>query len=70
MAAAPGLAVGPAHVVAPQHFDYPATGEGAAAERQRLDASLAAVRADIEALIARSEASALREIFLTHLEML
>ncbi|WP_273806426.1 MULTISPECIES: phosphoenolpyruvate--protein phosphotransferase [unclassified Pseudomonas] len=70
VAAAPGLAVGPAHVVAPQHFDYPATGEGAAAERQRLDAALAAVRADIEALIARSEASALREIFLTHLEML
>ena len=56
--------------VAPQHFDYPATGEGAAAERQRLDTALAAVRADIEALIARSEASALREIFLTHLEML
>lgn len=70
IAAAPGLAVGPAYVVAQQHFDFPAEGEGAAAETERLEAALAAVRTEIDALISRSEAGAIRDIFLTHLEML
>jgi phosphocarrier protein FPr len=70
IAAAPGLAVGPAYVVAQQHFDFPSEGDGVAAETERLETALAAVRADIDALISRSEVGAIRDIFLTHLEML
>jgi phosphoenolpyruvate-protein phosphotransferase len=70
VAAAPGIAVGPAHVQVLAQFDYPEQGESPAAERQRLQAALGAVRADIEAMVQRSSVKAIREIFVTHLEML
>ena len=70
IAAAPGIAVGPAHVQVLADFDFPLRGESPAAERQRLQAALTAVRADIEALVQRSSVKAIREIFITHQEML
>ncbi|TWI54363.1 phosphocarrier protein FPr [Pseudomonas duriflava] len=70
IAAAPGLAVGPAYVIAEQRFDFAAEGEGVAVEMERLERALAAVRTEIDALITRSEAGPIRDIFLTHLEML
>jgi phosphocarrier protein FPr len=70
IAAAPGIAIGPAHVQVLQPFDYPLRGESSTIERQRLQASLADVRRDIQGLIERSQAKAIREIFITHQEML
>lgn len=45
-------------------------GESAAIERERLGQALADVRQDIQGLIERSKAKAIREIFITHQEML
>ncbi|MBW1247490.1 phosphoenolpyruvate--protein phosphotransferase [Pseudomonas tolaasii] len=70
IAAAPGIAIGPAHIQIQQVFDYPLRGESAAIERQRLHAALTDVRGDIQGLIARSTSKAIREIFITHQEML
>ncbi|OLS64939.1 phosphoenolpyruvate--protein phosphotransferase [Pseudomonas putida] len=70
VAAAPGIAAGPAHVQLLQHFDYPLRGESPAHERQCLDAALIQVRSDIDELIQRSDVGAIREIFVTHQEML
>ncbi|SQF95555.1 phosphoenolpyruvate-protein phosphotransferase [Paucimonas lemoignei] len=68
--ASPGIAIGPAHIHVLQAFDYPQQGESAAVEQQRLDDALIEVRQDIAGLIERSKAKAIREIFITHLEML
>ncbi|POA53517.1 MULTISPECIES: phosphoenolpyruvate--protein phosphotransferase [unclassified Pseudomonas] len=68
--AAPGIAIGPAHVQVQQAIDYPLRGESPAIERQRLQQALGEVREDIQGLIQRSQAKAIREIFITHLEML
>ncbi|WP_285961860.1 phosphoenolpyruvate--protein phosphotransferase [Pseudomonas tohonis] len=68
--ASPGIAIGPAHVGVARTFDYPARGETPASERKHLHQALAQVRAEIEALVQRSEVKAIREIFVTHLEML
>ncbi|POZ99337.1 phosphoenolpyruvate--protein phosphotransferase, partial [Pseudomonas sp. MWU12-2312b] len=70
IAAAPGIAIGPAHVQVLAQFDYPLRGESALVERQRLQQAMDLVRADIEGLIQRSKAKAIREIFITHQEML
>ena len=70
IAAAPGIAIGPAHVQIQQVFDYPLRGESSAIERQRLQDALAEVRRDIHGLIERSQSKAIREIFITHQEML
>ena len=70
IAAAPGIAIGPAHVQVLAQFDYPLRGESALVERQRLQQALDLVRADIDGLIQRSKAKAIREIFITHQEML
>ena len=70
IAAAPGIAVGPAHIQVPQTFDFPLRGESPPIERGRLQHALAEVRQDIEGLIQRSQAKAIREIFITHQEML
>ncbi|MHA6197254.1 phosphoenolpyruvate--protein phosphotransferase [Pseudomonas wadenswilerensis] len=70
VAAAPGIASGPAHVQLLQTFDYPLRGESPAVERQHLRAALDQVRIDIDELIQRSDVSAIREIFITHQEML
>ncbi|TLP63484.1 MULTISPECIES: phosphoenolpyruvate--protein phosphotransferase [Pseudomonas] len=69
VAAAPGIASGPAHVCVEREIDYPLRGESPAQERQKLRAALEAVHADLDALIKRSD-KAIGEIFLTHQEML
>jgi phosphocarrier protein FPr len=68
--ASPGIAIGPAHIQVLQAFDYPMQGESAAIERERLERALTEVRQDIQGLIQRSKAKAIREIFITHVEML
>lgn len=70
IAASPGIAIGPAHVHALPVLDYPLLGESHAAEQERLQLALAEVREDIQRLIQRSTAKAIREIFITHQEML
>ncbi|WP_321359317.1 phosphoenolpyruvate--protein phosphotransferase [Pseudomonas extremaustralis] len=70
IAAAPGIAIGPAHIQIQQVFDYPLRGESSSIERQRLQDALTEVRGDIQGLIERSQAKAIREIFITHQEML
>jgi len=70
VAAAPGIASGPAHVRVVREFDYPLRGESLPVERQRLQQALATVNAEIDALIRRSQAKAIGEIFITHQEML
>ncbi|MCF5505695.1 phosphoenolpyruvate--protein phosphotransferase, partial [Pseudomonas syringae] len=70
VSASPGIAVGPAHVQVLQTFDYPQKGESVAAERERLHSAIGEVRRDIENLIQRSKSKAIREIFITHQEML
>ena len=70
IAAAPGIAIGPAHIQIQQVFDYPLRGESSSIERQRLQDALTEVRGDIQSLIERSQAKAIREIFITHQEML
>ncbi|MFJ7884244.1 phosphoenolpyruvate--protein phosphotransferase [Pseudomonas sp. NPDC096917] len=68
--AAPGIAIGPAHIQVLQVFDYPLRGESSAVERERLQQAVGEVRQDIEGLIRRSQSKAIREIFITHQEML
>ncbi|MBD2837771.1 phosphoenolpyruvate--protein phosphotransferase [Pseudomonas sp. JM0905a] len=68
--AAPGIAVGPAHIHLRKEFDYPLRGESPGFERERLQRAIGHVRVDIEGLVLRSEAKAIRDIFITHLEML
>ncbi|MBT8768757.1 phosphoenolpyruvate--protein phosphotransferase [Metapseudomonas boanensis] len=68
--AAPGIAIGPAHIHVRKELDFPLRGESPTVERERLQQALAHVRGDIEALVLRSEVKAIREIFITHLEML
>jgi len=70
IAAAPGIAIGPAHIQVQQTFDYPLRGESSAIERQRLHSALGEVRRDIQGLIERNPSKAIREIFITHQEML
>ena len=70
IAAAPGIAIGPAHIQIQQVFDYPLRGESSSIERQRLQDALTEVRGDIQGLIERCRAKAIREIFITHQEML
>ncbi|MFJ3524872.1 phosphoenolpyruvate--protein phosphotransferase [Pseudomonas sp. NPDC090203] len=68
--AAPGIAVGPAHVHVLPVIDYPLKGQSQSVEHERLLSALAQVREDIGELIQRSTAKAIREIFITHQEML
>jgi phosphocarrier protein FPr len=70
IAAAPGIAIGPAHIQVLQIIDYPLRGESASIERERLIHAMAQVRRDIQGLIDRSKSKAIREIFITHQEML
>ena len=70
IAAAPGIAMGPAHVQVLQAFEFALRGESQGQERDRLQAALAQVRQDIDGLIQRAKAQAIREIFITHQEML
>ncbi|RAU49637.1 MULTISPECIES: phosphoenolpyruvate--protein phosphotransferase [unclassified Pseudomonas] len=68
--ASPGIATGPAHVQRLPVIEYPLRGESPGTERERLHGALVQVREDIGGLIQRSSAKAIREIFVTHQEML
>ncbi|QXH55894.1 phosphoenolpyruvate--protein phosphotransferase [Pseudomonas maumuensis] len=69
VAAAPGIASGPAHVQVEREIDYPLRGESPAQERARLRQAIDTVHADLQALVQRSD-KAIGEIFVTHQEML
>ena len=69
VAAAPGIACGPAHVCVEREIDYPLRGESPAQERSKLRQALEAVNADLHTLVQRSD-KAIGEIFVTHQEML
>ncbi|MBC3435544.1 phosphoenolpyruvate--protein phosphotransferase [Pseudomonas sp. BW16M2] len=69
VAAAPGIASGPAHVCVEREIDYPLRGESPGQERARLRAAIDKVHADLQALVQRSD-KAIGEIFVTHQEML
>jgi len=69
VAATPGIASGPAHVQVERDIDYPLRGESPAHERARLRQAIDTVRADLQALVQRSD-KAIGEIFVTHQEML
>ncbi len=70
VAAAPGIAIGPALVRIPQEFDYPQQGQGPALERQRLSQALAQVGAAIQRLVETTAEASVRDIFITHQAML
>lgn len=70
VAAASGIAIGPALVRTPLALDYPQRGHGLLAERQRLEQALAQVAADIQRLVEASTDASIRDIFVTHLAML
>ncbi|MDP2244463.1 phosphoenolpyruvate--protein phosphotransferase [Pseudomonas sp.] len=70
VAAAPGIAIGPALVRVPPVLDYPQQGQGAALERQRLSAALEQVNTDIQRLVEATAEANIREIFITHQAML
>ncbi|ASL25711.1 phosphoenolpyruvate--protein phosphotransferase [Azotobacter chroococcum] len=70
VAAAPGIAIGPALVRTPLELDYPQRGQGMLVELQRLDSALAQVTADIQRLIDNSTEANIRDIFITHQAML
>ncbi|NQD94517.1 phosphoenolpyruvate--protein phosphotransferase, partial [Pseudomonas sp. CrR25] len=70
VAAAPGIAIGPALVRLAPVCEYPQQGQGAALERRRLDQALARVDADIQRLVEATEAANVRDIFVTHQAML
>ena len=70
VAAAPGIAIGPALVRRLPSLTYSQTGQDAALERDRLDAALAAIEADIQHLVEATEDANVREIFITHQAML
>ncbi|HDS1735584.1 phosphoenolpyruvate--protein phosphotransferase [Pseudomonas sp. BP8] len=69
VAAAPGIASGPAHVCVEREIDYPLRGESPAQERSKLRSALEAVNNELHILVQRS-AKAIGEIFITHQEML
>lgn len=69
VAAAPGIASGPAHVCVEREIDYPLRGESPGQERARLRVAIDKVHADLQALVQRSD-KAIGEIFITHQEML
>ncbi|MGJ3440709.1 phosphoenolpyruvate--protein phosphotransferase [Pseudomonas sp. Je.1.5.c] len=69
VAAAPGIACGPAHLCVEREIDYPLRGESPVQERSKLRQALEAVNADLHTLVQRSD-KAIGEIFVTHQEML
>ncbi|RQE84538.1 PTS fructose transporter subunit IIA [Pseudomonas aeruginosa] len=70
IAASPGIVSGPAHVQVAQRFEFQPRGESPAHERERLLRAKRAVDEEIVGLVERSTVKAIREIFVTHREML
>lgn len=69
VAAAPGIASGPAHVCVERDIEYPLRGESPAQERARLRQAIDSVHSELQALVHGSD-KAIGEIFVTHQEML
>jgi phosphocarrier protein FPr len=70
VAAAPGIAIGPALVRVPPVLEYPQQGQGATLEQRRLSAALEQVSTDIQRLVEATAEANIREIFITHQAML
>jgi phosphocarrier protein FPr len=70
VAASPGIAVGPAYLHTVRSFSYAEHGVTPDLERGRLREAIQAARAELASLIHRSPVKAIREIFVTHQEML
>ena len=65
-----GLAFGPVHVIKPKIYQYERMGLSVKAEKEKLDIALHAVKNNIHQVIAKSEATEIKQIFQAHLEML
>jgi len=70
IAASSGLAFGPVHVIKPKVYQYERMGLSVKAEKENLDIALHAVKNNIHQVIAKAEASEIKQIFQAHLEML
>lgn len=70
IAASPGIASGPAYLQVVRRFEFAERGVSVEVERERLDAALAAISAEIEALVQRTGVKAIRDIFVTHQALL
>lgn len=70
IAASSGLAFGPVHVIKPKVYQYERMGLSVKAEKENLDIALHAVKNNIHQVIARADASEIKQIFQAHLEML
>lgn len=68
--ASAGLAFGPAHVVKPREFQYDRFGHSLKQESERLDIAIRQVKNSIRQFIAQTKLSAIKQIFMAHLEML
>ncbi|WP_454666430.1 phosphoenolpyruvate--protein phosphotransferase [Acinetobacter calcoaceticus] len=68
--ASSGLAFGPVHVIKPKIYQYERMGLSVKAEKEKLDIALHAVKNNIHQVIAKSEATEIKQIFQAHLEML
>lgn len=70
IAASSGLAFGPVHVIKPKVYQYERMGSGVKVEKENLDIALHAVKNNIHQVIAKADASEIKQIFRAHLEML
>ncbi|SUU03768.1 Phosphotransferase system, fructose-specific EI/HPr/EIIA components [Acinetobacter baumannii] len=70
IAASSGLAFGPIHVIKPKVYQYERMGSGVKVEKENLDIALHAVKNNIHQVIAKADASEIKQIFRAHLEML
>lgn len=70
IAASTGLAFGPAHVVKPRKFSYARLGHSFKEETEKLEIALHQVKNSLRQFIAHTEAAAIKQIFMAHLEML
>lgn len=70
IAASTGLAFGPAHVVKPREFSYERRGQSFKAENEKLEIALHQVKNSLRQFIAHTESTAIKQIFMAHLEML
>ncbi|MDF3937087.1 phosphoenolpyruvate--protein phosphotransferase [Pseudomonas citronellolis] len=70
IAAAPGIAAGPAHLQVEPRFEFAARGQSAEAETLRLAEARSAIAAEIDGLVRGSRSKAVRDIFATHQALL
>lgn len=70
IAAAPGIASGPAHLQVTRRFTYALRGESSEREALRLSEAKAAIADELDSLVQRSQSKAVRDIFVTHQALL